>query len=117
SIMNYQWQFPAPWMNEDKNGNGALNPGEDINGNGVLDNIWKLGYSSAALRMLNESSLDETQGIGGTPGQWVQIGLNRVALETGPVDWNNDGDKGTETQAAADINYGDINQAGAIDGR
>lgn len=129
SVMNYLWQTPADWMNEDTNGNGiqdfndlngngVKDPGEpftefDINGNGHFGDteVWSADYSDTVINTLDEKNLVETNGIGGTPGRWEPVGPDgRLVLETGPVDWSrsdadHDGVKNNDTLTTGiDIN-------------
>jgi hypothetical protein len=114
SIMNYTWQMPfiAPPI-------GAT-PAQI-----GFQNSWTLDYSRQALNVLTEGSvalgtgLNETAGIGGKPGNFVQIGPgydaagNPIAVslvsESGPVDFNGDGT--SNGFPVVDINFlGDANR-------
>jgi hypothetical protein len=105
SVMNYTWQVPQSWMSTDPNGH-------------VVPSIWQLDYSRTAFPTLGEASLDETTGIQGTAGRFVQVGpYNNIrnVWETGPVDWNGDG-SATAIGVAVDVNrlVGDTNGDGTI---
>ena len=136
SIMNYTWQTPNYWwMFEDidgdgirdfydLDGDGTQGPAEpfvdhDYNGDGNLgDKTWTLDYSARAFDTLDENNLDESKGIGGHLGHWVQAGIGvgspqRVGVvpEFGPVDWsggdkNNDGTSNNDTGVQANVNFG-----------
>ena len=98
SIMNYTWQFPRPkW--------------------GIAAS-WVLDYSREAFPNLNEANLDEPAGIGGHVWHEVPVGPPplRIVNETGPVDYNNNGDT-NDLAVLADINYllDDINFDGVVD--
>ncbi len=86
SIMNYHWQTPH------SNHTG-----------------WELDYSREVLPTLDESSLDENAGIGGAAGVTVPVGPLRlnglpwIVSESGPVNWNHNGN--WDTGVNADINY------------
>jgi hypothetical protein len=83
SVMNYHWQTPH-WNHVG----------------------WVLDYSRDALPTLDESNLDESAGIGGDAGATVPVGPLPVVVvsESGPIDWNGDGDT-QDTGLSADINY------------
>lgn len=110
SIMNYTWQLP-------------FQPGVSPTANETAyANSWTLDYSRVDLPTLDENQLDESVGIGGTVGSVVQIGPVRNSSggildegyvnESGPVDWNGDGD--TTDIIARDINFlGDSNGDGS----
>ncbi|MCX7688372.1 MAG: hypothetical protein N2045_10415 [Fimbriimonadales bacterium] len=72
SVMNYLWQRPQP-------GYAAS---------------WVLDYSGGVFNALDETNLNEAAGIGGHAGHRVPIGGRdgRLVPESGPVDWNSDGD-------------------------
>jgi uncharacterized repeat protein (TIGR01451 family)/CSLREA domain-containing protein len=108
SVMNYDWQTPEEWMSEgedldgdggtpepgeDSDHDGVLDPGStDINKNGTFsDSTWTLDYSDREFNELLEALLVESEGIGGHAGHWV-VRDGRHFSESGPVDWNNDGD-------------------------
>ncbi|MBX9736520.1 MAG: hypothetical protein K2X32_06300 [Phycisphaerales bacterium] len=82
SIMNYSWQTASD------------RPG------------WTLDYSRQALPNLNENALDELNGIGGSLSVITVAGpLPPVeVLESGPIDWDRDGDFEPLTLVTADIN-------------
>ena len=68
-------------------------------------------YSRSLLPSLNENDLDETVGISGVAGtagygtRFYSSGLSLIAdAINGPIDWNNDGDGGTDTSVAVNIN-------------
>lgn len=90
SIMNYAFQM-----------RGLRIGGSDGN----------LDYSRFQLRVLDETSLDETVGISGEPDAagygtrfYDTTGTQRIVNDiNGAVDWNRDGDD-TDTGVAADIN-------------
>jgi hypothetical protein len=93
SVMNYEWQMANP-------------------NNTAFDASWLLNYSTQAMPTLNESSLTDSAGIGGNPGLTEGIlptatgypaTFSEYVLETGPVDWNNDGST-TETGVSKDAN-------------
>ncbi len=83
SIMNYTWQMPNP----------------------AYASSWLLDYSRKMLPELDESSLNEPIGIQGNAGNIVPAGPLPALLvnESGPVDWNRDGDA-NDLGVAADIN-------------
>jgi probable HAF family extracellular repeat protein len=86
SVMNYTWQVPQ-WG---------------------YSGSWILDYSAQAFNDLNENALSEPAGIGGHPNHVVPIQTvpNWFVPETGPVDWNRDGDA-TDIGVAIDLNgYG-----------
>ncbi len=82
SIMNYAWQTESS------------RPG------------WTLDYSRQALPTLNENALDELNGIGGSIAAIAIIGpLPPIeVVESGPIDWDRDGDFEPLTFVTADIN-------------
>jgi hypothetical protein len=95
SVMNYEWQFPSAQ-------------------NTRFNASWKLDYSRKAFPTLNENSLNEPAGVGGTNGLTVGVlpksaasggltGYGQFASETGPIDWNNDGVT-TDKGIAVDVN-------------
>lgn len=78
-VMNYLWQVPHP-------GQGG----------------WTLNYSDGKLNPIDESSLDETTGIGGAAATDVPIrpapvsknfpwAWSKTVPESGPIDWDGDG--------------------------
>ena len=83
SVMSYIWQLP----------------------NALLDPYWKLTYSQRPFNRLVKSNVNETQGIGGTPGDQVFVtwfvnnkkSQHRVP-EAGATDLN--GQNGIETSAS-----------------
>lgn len=83
-VMNYTWQLPYPWSA------GQLG----------------LFYSETHLGTLDETSLDEPVGIGGSAGNITLAGPapRRIVVESGPVDWDKDNDS-AETGIPADINH------------
>ena len=105
SIMNYAFQTRgiAP---TDPDGAGPLSARVDYSQNDLVD--------------LNESSLNETNGIGdGTDNTryFCPSGAQTAGPGTGAIDWDCDSDGGTETNVPADINGGfnDINGNGIQD--
>jgi hypothetical protein len=93
SVMNYEWQIPNP-------------------NNAAFDASWLLNYSTQAFPTLNEASLNEPAGIAGFAGLTEGIlptttgypaKFSQYVLETGPVDWNGDGNT-TETSDSVDTN-------------
>lgn len=75
SVMNFTWQVPVPGY----------------------ETSWVLDYSQSVLAPLDEKALDEPTGIGGHAGHWVPAGplaglAGRLVPESGPIDWNEDGD-------------------------
>ena len=84
SVMNYTWQFPT----------------------NATSTLWTLVYSTKAYGTLDENALDEASGIGGQIGQLVPVGPPPFKLvpETGPVDWNRDGDS-TDVSVISDITH------------
>ncbi|MFJ8013857.1 hypothetical protein [Streptomyces sp. NPDC096339] len=103
SVMNYTLQF------EDNDSARALDYSSTARGTA-------LGTTPGTV--LNEASLNENNGVYGTPAPARNTvygvgGKLRVALATnGSVDWN-EANTGTETNAAADINY--IQSIGPMD--
>ena len=83
SVMNYTWQVPQ-W---------------------AYSGSWILDYSAQAFNDLNENALSEPAGIGGHPNHVVPIQTvpDWFVPETGPVDWNRDGDA-TDIGVAIDLN-------------
>jgi hypothetical protein len=75
SVMNYMWQ------------------NRDADAGGFRDS-WRLDYSDTKWLTLDENFLVEAAGIGGHVGHSTKIGPlpARVVPESGPVDWNDDGD-------------------------
>lgn len=76
-----------------------------------IDPTRPLDYSSEVLPLstgsLDEGHLDETMGIGGPAGRQAVYGVGggwQTAPADGAIDWDNDGDGGTETDVAADVN-------------
>jgi uncharacterized delta-60 repeat protein len=99
SVMNYHWQVPR-----------SQNVG------------WSLAYSPGLQPPLNESQLDESQGIGFAPegplaGNSVVVGPLPLAAQplSGGVDWNRNGVI-DQVPVAADINRGfaDTNRDGLV---
>lgn len=96
SIMNYTWQLP----------------------NGDFPESWTLDYSIGTFPALDESSLNESAGIGGHAGHRVRVGpasngppaiASRVVNESGSVNWSRDdadgdGNASNDTGVPADIN-------------
>ncbi len=91
SVMNYSWQTP------------------DIN----MSSSWRLAYSIGTMPVLDENDLDESAGIGGVSGRLVPVGIGlpvdgttmtRYVSQTGPIDWNGDGDT-DDTGVRADVNF------------
>lgn len=105
SLMNYLWQVPLAWMATDPDG-------------AARTSIWNLDLSRRALPTLEETGLDETKGIQGTPGLWTRIGpfnTPESVWETGNVDWNHR-DGNAQTSVPADPNHlGDVNGDGVTD--
>lgn len=83
SVMNYTWQFPTE----------------------ANATFWSLAYSTQAYPALDELMLAEPDGIGGVLGLQVPVGPPpfRLVEETGPVDWNRDGD-GADIGVQEDVN-------------
>jgi hypothetical protein len=79
SIMNYTWAYP----------------GESTDPT-AFRTAWELDYSAEKWRTLDENFLVEADGISGHAGHLGKIGPLPVgfAPESGPVDWNGDGDNG-----------------------
>jgi len=88
SVMNFTWQVPVAGYEDD----------------------WILDYSRRAFRDLPEAGLDEATGIDGHAGHLVPIGpasLAVLAPESGPVDWDRDGDT-FDSGVRADITRIDV---------
>ena len=99
SVMNYSWQYPVPCNRQS----------------------WELNYSNSEFPPLDEQHLSEPDGIGGHIGHKALIGPvaagvvglcdpahpnianGRVVAESGPVDWNGDGDS-IDVNVKQDIN-------------
>jgi hypothetical protein len=87
SVMNYTWQWPI---------SVSPNTRKDLE---KYRNSWKLDYSGSRLNDLDESRLNELNGIGGVQTAWVPVGPPRGTLKKrlmlvpmgGTVDWNGDG--------------------------
>jgi hypothetical protein len=88
SEMNYTWQVPE-W---------------------AYAGSWILDYSAQAFNDLDENALSEPAGIGGHPNHVVPIQAvaGWLVPESGPVDWNRDGDA-TDIGVARDLN-GDLSR-------
>jgi hypothetical protein len=109
SIMSYTWQirYQLPsW------GGTSLQQ--------LYHNSWNLKFSSDELAALDENSLDETVGLGGSSTVWVPFGPQstgpfhlRIAQMGMPVDWNLDGDA-LDVGLALDIDDVHGNQGGAL---
>lgn len=82
SVMNYTFQTPKGWSRN-----------------------WSPVYSSSALPSLDESELDESAGIGGSPAIAVEVGPppTRIVRMSGAVDYNRNG-MADDVDAVADIN-------------
>ncbi|HZN67945.1 MAG TPA: putative Ig domain-containing protein, partial [Tepidisphaeraceae bacterium] len=57
-----------------------------------------------AFLTLDENNLDEQAGIGGHPGHAAMTGFARYVWETGPVDWNEDGDTNDVVTSGVNVN-------------
>lgn len=100
SVMNYTWSTPMPWQ--------VPPPGSGVGGG------WRLDYSIARLPDLDESDLDESNGLGVPAGLWPIVAVpftdgtpgivDYARLEAGtPVDWDLDG-LATSHSVAMDVN-------------
>lgn len=87
SVMNYTWQTP-------------------IN---AFGGSWILDYSAQAFNDLDENALSEPAGIGGHANHVVPIRTVQgwFVPETGPVDWNANGNT-TDIGVARDLNGGGL---------
>jgi len=88
---------------------------DDLGGPGGGNVCYRVDYSGQKLLDLNEVSLNETLGVGGSAGDTdiVQycasaVGCSLSGPSNGPIDWNNNGDA-METNAAGDIDNDDNN--------
>ncbi len=93
SIMSYSWQTRSE------------RPG------------WTLDYSREALPTLNENALDELNGLGGSISAITLIGPVPATqgLESGPLDFDRDGEFDTSALVAADINRIDASYPTSLD--
>jgi hypothetical protein len=89
SVMNYTWQVPK-W---------------------AYSGSWILDYSAQAFNDLDENALSEPAGIGGHANHVVliQAVAGWLVPESGPVDWNRDGDA-TDIGVARDLNGDGLRQ-------
>ncbi|HEY3265943.1 MAG TPA: hypothetical protein VGM37_03385 [Armatimonadota bacterium] len=79
---------------------------------GVANGTWvrqqrPLDYSRTALRTLEEISLDEPEGIGGSAGQrtlYGYLGNRRIGPSSGAIDWNDSG-VANELDLREDVNF------------
>jgi len=98
SVMNYTWQMP-----------GRVLIGGLPQSLKRWRESWRLDYSREPLPDLDESHLNEPDGIGGDPNVWVPIGPNlggfcRVVRMAGSVNWNVFGPP-DELNVEADVNF------------
>lgn len=112
SIMNYTWQVPHY--------SSTSSPAAEQ----AYTASWNLDYSRENLGTLNESHLNEGNGIGGDPNVTTMIGPRlvspignvkaRFVPEGGAVDFNGDGDT-SDSDVNVDISFvGDSNNDGTI---
>ncbi len=96
SVMNYSLQF-------NRSGRSVGLP--SVADNTLVRVNRTLDYSRSQLAALNESSLNENNGISGPLGLRTLFGINRVAAvgpSSGRIDWNFDGM--FENSVASDVN-------------
>jgi hypothetical protein len=85
---------------------------------GAFQDSWEINYSDARFPNLDENHLDESAGIGGHFAHFLHTGPlpAEVVEESGPVDWNRDGDTDDIIVTGIDLNrlVEDVNGDGRV---
>jgi hypothetical protein len=105
SVMNYMWSYRSAVPSQ-------LPPNTPAR---AFANSWKLDYSERVFPTLDKNRLDEQAGIGGHAGDVTKVGPWPMVIvpESGPVDWNRDGDFNDVVTTSVDINQDQSGVAGA----